>query len=344
MLAMLTVPTASAAEGKPFKALEDKIDQFIGQSEELIAAIEALKEIEAKASLQINAIWAKITNQEERLDVLEGQVATLENNTVEAEALKAQEKNTRLIDNLRDANAELSAKVWESERKMDEVLEQLETVVVTSNNATFTTVIYEVLESNYSECMTGTIIGGGAECGDAEDAEYRLRGSKPVGNGWGATCSNVNFHNSYDTQTPKSTYAICLEGGTLNATQKVVKPKRNTNCQVNGTMENVYRVEDIHAMRYGLEGQTVTVCGAAIRTYTTECLDASLGCIRSYIQDGTGDVAEGTHALQLLYDGDPAPMGDKITVTGTVRVDMDLSPHYFDVILTDASVYRHSQN
>jgi hypothetical protein len=87
--------------------------------------------------------------------------------------------------------------------------------------------------------------------------------------------------------------------------------------------------------RADLSGSPVTVSGRVVK-YNA----AILGRNWFHIQDGSGELAEGTNDLAVTTNADLA-VGDTVTVTGTVTTDRDFGAGYtYTVMIEDATVVK----
>jgi hypothetical protein len=94
-------------------------------------------------------------------------------------------------------------------------------------------------------------------------------------------------------------------------------------------------IADVWGGRTELAGNPVTVTGRVVK-YNA----AILGRNWFHIQDGSGELAEGTNDLTVTTTTGLA-VGDTVTVTGTVAIDRDFGAGYkYTVMLEDATVVK----
>lgn len=92
-------------------------------------------------------------------------------------------------------------------------------------------------------------------------------------------------------------------------------------------------VAQVWQQRADLAGDTVTVRGKVVK-YN----GGIMGTNWIHLQDGSGDIAAGTHDLTVT-SSTPVKVGDVVTVTGTVAVDRDLGAGYnYPVIIENARI------
>jgi len=98
---------------------------------------------------------------------------------------------------------------------------------------------------------------------------------------------------------------------------------------------NGVTIAGLWATRIDLAGSQVTVRGRVVK-YNA----GILGRNWFHIQDGSGDVADGTNDLTVTTEAAVA-LGDIVTATGTVAVDRDFGAGYtYTLMLEDAEVSR----
>jgi hypothetical protein len=92
-------------------------------------------------------------------------------------------------------------------------------------------------------------------------------------------------------------------------------------------------IADVWGDRVDLAGSTVTLTGRVVK-YNA----AILGRNWFHIQDGSGELAEGTNDITVTTDANLA-VGDTVIVTGKVAVDQDFGAGYtYTVMIEDADV------
>ncbi len=92
-------------------------------------------------------------------------------------------------------------------------------------------------------------------------------------------------------------------------------------------------IAEVWQRRVELEGRRVTVRGKVVK-YNAAILSRNW----LHIQDGSGELAQGTNDLTVTTEATVA-VGDVVTVTGTVAVDRDFGAGYtYTVMLEDAVV------
>ena len=94
-------------------------------------------------------------------------------------------------------------------------------------------------------------------------------------------------------------------------------------------------IAETWAQSSALEGKRVTVRGKVVK-YN----EAVMGKNWIHIQDGTGDVGQGTNDLTVT-SADAASVGETVSVTGTVHTNKDFGAGYvYRVIIEDAKVVK----
>jgi len=94
-------------------------------------------------------------------------------------------------------------------------------------------------------------------------------------------------------------------------------------------------IADVWADRADLAGTPVTVTGRVVK-YNA----GILGRNWFHIQDGSGELADGTNDITVTTSADLA-VGDVVTATGTVAVDKDFGAGYtYTVMIEDATVVK----
>jgi hypothetical protein len=94
-------------------------------------------------------------------------------------------------------------------------------------------------------------------------------------------------------------------------------------------------IADVWSKRLDLAGSDVTVSGRVVK-YNA----AILGRNWFHLQDGSGDLADGTNDITVTTAAD-LKVGDVVTVTGKVAVDQDFGAGYtYTVMLEDATVVK----
>lgn len=92
-------------------------------------------------------------------------------------------------------------------------------------------------------------------------------------------------------------------------------------------------IEEIFAARNELSEQDVSVRGKVVK-FSPQIM----GTNWIHLQDGSGNVEEGTHDLTVTSDAQPQ-VGDIVVVTGAVTVDKDFGHGYFyNLILENAAI------
>lgn len=94
-------------------------------------------------------------------------------------------------------------------------------------------------------------------------------------------------------------------------------------------------IADVWSKRVDLAGSEVTLSGRVVK-YNA----AILGRNWFHIQDGSGELADGTNDITVTTTADLA-VGDAVVVTGRVAVDQDFGAGYtYTVIIEDATVTK----
>jgi hypothetical protein len=89
----------------------------------------------------------------------------------------------------------------------------------------------------------------------------------------------------------------------------------------------------VYANKDSLAGTQVSLRGKVVK-YNS----GILGWNFLHIQDGSGDVADGSNDLTVTSHGETA-VGETVVVTGTIILDKDFSAGYsFPVMMEDASI------
>ena len=94
-------------------------------------------------------------------------------------------------------------------------------------------------------------------------------------------------------------------------------------------------IAEVWSNRVDLAGSDVTVTGRVVK-YNA----AILGRNWFHIQDGSGELADGTNDITVTTTTDLA-VGDVVTVTGVVSADKDFGAGYtYTVMIEDATVVK----
>lgn len=94
-------------------------------------------------------------------------------------------------------------------------------------------------------------------------------------------------------------------------------------------------IADVYKDKATLAGQSVTVHGKVVKV-NNRIMNRNF----LHLQDGSGDATVGTNDLTITSD-DTAAMGDVITVTGTVVVDMDFGSGYqYPLLIEKATIAK----
>jgi hypothetical protein len=96
-----------------------------------------------------------------------------------------------------------------------------------------------------------------------------------------------------------------------------------------------YTIMELYEKKAELDGSSVTVKGMVVKVST-----GIMGKNWVHIQDGSGDIAAGSHNLVVTTDNVPLE-GETITVSGTLSKDKDFGAGYvYAVIIEDAEVSK----
>lgn len=94
-------------------------------------------------------------------------------------------------------------------------------------------------------------------------------------------------------------------------------------------------IADVYQDKAALAGQPVTIHGKVVKVNNNIMNRNWL-----HLQDGSGDAAAGTNDVAITSD-DTAAMGDEITVTGTVAVDLDFGAGYkYPLLIEKATIVK----
>ncbi len=94
-------------------------------------------------------------------------------------------------------------------------------------------------------------------------------------------------------------------------------------------------IADIYQEKAALAGQPVKLQGKVVKVNNNIMNRNFL-----HLQDGSGDPALGTNDLTITSDG-TAAIGDTVTVTGTLMVDLDFGSGYkYPLLLEKASITK----
>lgn len=94
-------------------------------------------------------------------------------------------------------------------------------------------------------------------------------------------------------------------------------------------------VAEVWAQKDRLAGKGVSIRGVVVKVNT-----GVMGKNWLHLRDGSGDAAAGTNDITVTTT-DVAPQGETITITGTVRTNVDLGAGYwYPVMVEDARVVR----
>ena len=92
-------------------------------------------------------------------------------------------------------------------------------------------------------------------------------------------------------------------------------------------------IADIYQEKAELAGKPVKIQGKVVKVNNNIMNRNFL-----HLQDGSGDPAAGTNDLTITSDG-TAAMGDTVTVTGTLAVDLDFGSGYkYPLLLEKATI------
>jgi hypothetical protein len=92
-------------------------------------------------------------------------------------------------------------------------------------------------------------------------------------------------------------------------------------------------IADVYQDKAALAGQPVTIHGKVVKVNNSIMNRNWL-----HLQDGSGDAAAGTNDIAVTSDA-TAAMGDEITITGTVAVDLDFGAGYkYPLLIEKATI------
>jgi hypothetical protein len=94
-------------------------------------------------------------------------------------------------------------------------------------------------------------------------------------------------------------------------------------------------IADLYKEKAELAGKQVTLRGKVVKV-NNQIMNRNF----LHLQDGSGDAADGTNDITVTSDN-TAAMGDEITVTGTVVVDLDFGAGYkYPMLVEKATIAK----
>ncbi len=151
----------------------------------------------------------------------------------------------------------------------------------------------------------------------------------------------ANFESKSLQRTFDEVWFGTLPSSSAAASTMPAMPPQATAPMVVGTLAkatgaDARTVAEVWAQREKLAGKSVTIRGVVVK-YTAEVMAKNW----IHLQDGSGDPAQGTNDITVT-SLDASAKGDTITVTGTVRINMDFGAGYsYAVLLENAKVVKH---